>query len=63
MHESRKLKIMINRSGGTSGKESFGYTLKLPSVWINKLNISHDDRSCNVTFDGETITLKKSDTE
>ena len=53
----------MNISGGTSGRKAIGYTIKLPSTWMNELNISRDDRTCNVTFDGDTITINKSDTE
>lgn len=63
MHESRKLKIMMNKSGGTAGKCSIGYTLKLPSAWMNELNISRDDRTVELYFDGKTITINKSGTE
>lgn len=61
--ETRKLKISIGKSGGNSGSGTKKHLLSLPNTWMQSMGISPDDRTVTVIFDGEQITIKKSDDE
>ncbi len=57
--EERHLKIMFRKTGGNAGKNAIGTSMSIPVSWVRALGISPDDRNLIVTFDGETITIKK----
>lgn len=57
--EHRKLKVMIGKAGGNSGKNSLKYSMSIPNSWADKLNITKDDREFLVTFDGEKIVIER----
>ena len=55
MSETRKAKMIVNKSG--SGNYIFRATL--PSSWIRKMELSETVRELEIIFDGEQITIKK----
>ena len=61
--EARKLKISIGKSGGNSGSGTKKHLLSLPNTWMQAMGITSDERTVAVSFDGDQITIKKSDGE
>lgn len=59
MMEERKVRLIINKPGGTAGKNSLTYKISLPSKWITQMGFSLEDRSAVISFDGEEITIQK----
>lgn len=59
MKEKRKLKVMFNKSGGNSSKNSYSPKISLPKIWLDKMNISPDDREVNMTFNNNKIIIEK----
>ena len=55
----RTRKISIRKASGNASSTSRKYSIDLPSVWMNELNISEDDREVNIVFDGKTITINR----
>ena len=53
--ETRKAKMIVNKSG--SGNSTFRATL--PNSWIREMGLNEDVRELELSFDGETITIKK----
>ena len=58
--EKRKLKIMFQKAGGNAGKNSYNTRMSVPKEWLNKMNITKDDREVDVYFDGKKIIIEKS---
>lgn len=59
--KSRKRRIMVNKAGGTAGKESVNYRVSLPAPWMQKLGITEDDRDVMLYFKDDKIIIKKED--
>lgn len=57
--EQRKVKILINKAGGTAGADAKNYRVALPSAWINELGIDEGSREVVLQFDGESITIRR----
>ena len=57
--EKRTIKCIINKPGGTASAGAFTYRVTLPNLWVKAMGITKDDREMIVSFDGETITIKK----
>ncbi len=57
--ETRKRKLMINKAGGTAGKDSVNYRVSLPAPWVKDMGLNKDDRDLELIFDGEKIFIKK----
>lgn len=57
--EKRILKIMMNKAGGTAGKNSYNCRVSLPNSWINEMGITKEDREVNVTFENGKIIIEK----
>lgn len=55
--EERTLKILFNKSGGSSTGTTTRLTL--PKKWIDAMGLSMDNRDVTVSFDGEKIVIKK----
>ena len=51
--------IMINKAGGTAGKESVNYRISLPSEAVRMIGVTNDDRKVILEYDKEKITIKK----
>lgn len=59
MMEERKVRLIINKPGGTAGKNSLTYKISLPSKWIKAMQLSADERNVVISFDGEKIAIRK----
>jgi|SRR5699024_1168160 len=57
--ETRKRKLMINKAGGTAGKDSVNYRVSLPAPWVKAMGLDRDDRDLELRFDGEKITIER----
>ena len=57
--EDRQLNLIVQRPGGTAGKGAYSFKISLPSTWVYEMGLSADSRRCIVSFDGESITIKK----
>ena len=57
--EKRKCKISVRSCAGNAGKGSKQYSLGLPSKWIQEMNITPENRDAEISFDGETISIRK----
>lgn len=57
--EQRKGNIIIHASGGTASKSARTYKLMLPSSWAKQIGITEQDRSVELFFDGNAITIRK----
>ena len=54
-----KRNVMINKAGGTAGRNSVNYRISLPAEMIRAIGITEFDRSVNVKFvDGKIIIEK-----
>lgn len=54
-----KRNVMINKAGGTAGRNSVNYRISLPAEMIRAIGITEVDRSVNVKFvDGKIIIEK-----
>lgn len=54
-----KRNIMINKAGGTAGKNSKNYRVSLPAEMVKTLGITECDRSVNLKLDGNQIIITK----
>ncbi|WP_035790313.1 hypothetical protein [Clostridium beijerinckii] len=59
MEETRDLKVMFNKSGGTAGKGAYSPKISLPKVWLDEMGITLEDRDVNVTFKNKKIIIEK----
>ncbi len=57
--ETRVSKVNISAAGGTAAKGSQTCKITLPNSWIEQLGVTPKDREVVLTFDGESIILKK----
>lgn len=54
-----KRNVMINKAGGTAGRNSVNYRISLPAEMIRAIGITEVNRSVNVKFvDGKIIIEK-----
>lgn len=59
MEDTRYLKVMFNKSGGTASKNSYSPKISIPKNWLDEMKISLDEREVRVHFDGKKITIEK----
>lgn len=52
-------KVIFNKSGGTSGKGGITNRVTIPTTWIREMGITEDDRNVIISFNGNTIEIKK----
>ena len=57
--KTRKRKIMINKAGGTAGKNSVNYRVSLPAPWMQKIGIDEDDRDVMLYLEDDRIIIEK----
>lgn len=57
-----KRNIMINKAGGTAGKNSVNYRLSIPAYMVKILGVSESDRSVTLRMEENRIIIEK-DTE
>lgn len=62
MLETRKAKMIVNRSGGKRGGSST-FRATLPASWVREMGLSEDQRNLKLEFDGETIIIKNNEEE
>lgn len=55
-----KRNIMINKAGGTAGKNSVNYKLSIPADMVRELGLNEKERSVIMTCENGVITIKKS---
>lgn len=53
------MKISIGKKGGNASKNSVGYKITIPNLWMKEWGITPDDREVNVSFDGEKILITR----
>ena len=51
--------VMINKAGGTSGKNTKNYRISIPVGMIKALGVTEDDRSVVLEEKDGVITIKK----
>ena len=51
--------IMINKAGGTSGKDTKNYRVSIPVDMIRALGITEEDRGVLMTLEGSKIIIEK----
>ena len=61
--ETRKARALIGSPGGNASKGSSYYRIGIPPVWAQGMGISAEDRDLLLTFNGETITIRKAKLE
>lgn len=55
----RILKIIFNKSGGTSGKGGITTRLTIPKSWIDEMGITQEDRDVKASFENGKIIIEK----
>ena len=60
MKETRKVNVIISKPGGNASKGALNYRISIPTKWMRMLNISKDNKECELIFDEESkqITIK-----
>lgn len=61
--ELRKGTMQTGKAGGTSGKDCKYYRAIVPPTWAKAIGITEEDREIELSFDGETIVIRKSKSE
>jgi len=61
--EQRILKVMFNKAGGNSGKNSINTRISLPKAWVDEMGITQDDREVLVSFQDGKIIIQKTKKE
>ena len=57
--EQRIGNIIIQAPGGTAGRSSHTFKIALPSVWMQEMGITEEDRQVELSFDGKEIRIVK----
>ena len=57
--ENRISKVNISRAGGTASQGAKTCKVTIPNVWLEQLGVTSDEREVVLSFDGETVTLRK----
>lgn len=57
--QSRKGKLLVNKSGGTAGKGGVTFRATLPSKWIREMGLDETHRQLKLSFNGEKIIIEK----
>ena len=60
--ETRKAKMIINKSGGTASSHGKTYRVTIPNSWIEQLGIDEENREVELCFDGANIIVRKKQT-
>lgn len=59
MEEKRTLKVMFNKSGGTSRGNSYSPKISIPKAWLDDMGITLDKRYVDVIYDEKKIVISK----
>lgn len=54
-----KRNIMINKAGGTAGKNSVNYRLSIPADMVRAIGANEDDRSVLLRLEENRIVIEK----
>lgn len=57
--EKRVGRVIFNKSGGNSSKNSFTHKLNIPSTWVKEMGVTQDDREVVLKFENGIITIEK----
>lgn len=57
--EIRSANMIIAKAGGNAGPNSYNCKVSIPKVWADKLGVSLDNKTLSLTFDGDSIIIKK----
>ena len=57
--ETVKRNIIMQKAGGTSGKNTLNYKISLPAGAIKALGVTPEDRSVILSYDDEKIVIVK----
>jgi len=55
--EKRKINILINKAGGNASKNALNYKISLPTTWMQQLEVTKENRECELEFDGKKIII------
>ena len=58
-----KRNIIIQKAGGTAGKNSKNYKISLPADMVRELGVTEEDRSVVLTCEGGKIAIEKDSPE
>ena len=61
--EERRNRLSIRGAGGNASKAAKRYGLDLPSLWVQAMGISPEEREVIIAFDGKEITISKADSQ
>lgn len=56
--ESRKGKLLVNKSGGTASRGGVTFRATLPSKWIREMGLDENNRELKLSFDGKQIIIE-----
>ena len=56
--ESRQLRVMPSKPGGTSRGKSMSFRVILPRPWLAAMGVDQDARDVVVSFDGSRIIIE-----
>ena len=51
--------VMINKAGGTAGKNSKNYKISLPADMVRKLGVTEEDRAVILSCEDGKIVIEK----
>lgn len=57
--DTRVYKLNIKRAGGNASKNAVAYKIDLPSTWLKIMGISPEERAVEISFDGNSIAIRK----
>ena len=58
-----KRNIIIQKAGGTAGKNSKNYKISLPADMVRELGVTEEDRSVVLTCEDRRIVIEKNSPE
>ena len=61
--ETRNLRVIFNKSGGTAGKNSYTTRVTLPKTWLDKIGVTIDDREVTAVLIDNQIVIEKTTKE
>lgn len=59
MNNTRCLKIMFNKSGGTASKNAYTPKMSIPKAWLDDMGVTLDEREVIATYENGQIIIKK----
>lgn len=59
--EIRQANMIIAKAGGNASKNAYNCKVSIPKVWADQMGVTSDARTLTLSFDGECIMIKKSD--